>query len=36
VPATISASCYFDVDGNGSVGSADLLTFLSAYGGVCE
>ena len=32
----VHAVCYFDFDDNGDVGSADLLTFLSAYGSVCE
>ena len=32
----VEDGCYFDFDDNGDVGSADLLTFLSAYGSVCE
>ena len=36
IPVTLSASCYFDTDQNGSVGTNDLLTLLSAYGTTCE
>lgn len=36
VPETLTAACYFDSDGDGSVGTLDLLNFLSAYGQTCE
>ena len=36
IPVTLSASCYFDTDQSGSVGSGDLLALLSAYGTSCE
>ena len=35
-PVTLSAECYFDTNGDGSVGSSDLLNFLGAYGQACE
>lgn len=35
VPETLTAACYFDSDGDGSVGTLDLLNFLSAYGQPC-
>jgi hypothetical protein len=36
LPQSLSAACYFDTDGNGSVGTPDLLNFLSAFGDDCE
>ena len=33
---TVAPSCPFDVDGNGTVGSADLLEFLAVYGTACN
>jgi hypothetical protein len=36
IPATLEPACYFDTDGNGEVGSTDLLNFLSAFGSQCE
>ena len=36
LPDLLSAGCYFDTDGNGSVGTPDLLNFLSAFGNECE
>ena len=36
IPETLSAECYFDTNSDGSVGSGDLLNFLSAYGQSCE
>jgi len=36
IPATLGPECYFDTDGNGEVGSTDLLNFLSAFGSVCD
>ena len=36
IPETLQASCYFDVDQDGFVGTTDLLEFLSAYSQSCE
>ena len=36
LPESLSSGCYFDTDGNGSVGTPDLLNFLSAFGNECE
>ena len=33
---TTSNDCIADLDGNGQVGSPDLLLFLGAFGEVCE
>ena len=33
---TVAAECPFDVDGNGTIGSADLLEFLAVYGTACN
>ncbi|MAO45971.1 MAG: hypothetical protein CL823_02365, partial [Crocinitomicaceae bacterium] len=33
---TVSNDCIADLDGNGQVGSPDLLLFLGAFGEVCE
>lgn len=35
VPATLSSPCFFDTNGDGTVGPPDLLNFLSAYGQEC-
>ena len=35
VPETLTAACYFDSDGDGAVGTLDLLNFLSAYSQTC-
>lgn len=36
VPVTLTAACYLDTDGNGAVGTTDLLNLLSAFGQECE
>jgi len=36
VPVTLTAACYFDTDGNGAVGTGDLLNLLSAFGQECD
>ena len=36
LPATISSGCYFDTNSDGTVGSTDLLNFLSAYDQTCD
>ena len=36
IPETLQASCYFDVDLDGVVGTTDLLEFLSAYAQACN
>lgn len=36
VPETLLAQCYFDTNGDGTVGTPDLLSFLSAYGQTCD
>ena len=33
---SVSNDCIADLDGNGQVGSPDLLLFLGAFGEVCE
>ena len=33
---TVAPACPFDVDGNGTIGSADLLEFLAVYGTACN
>ena len=33
---TVAAECPFDTDGNGTIGSADLLEFLAVYGTACN
>ena len=35
VPEVISAACYFDINGSGTVDIADLLGFLGVYGASC-
>ena len=36
VTLTVEGPCMFDANNDGSIGSADLLDFLSAFGVSCE
>ena len=36
VPEFVEGACFFDSDQDGTVGTLDLLDFLSAYGQTCE
>jgi len=36
IAITLEMNCYLDTDGDGVVGSGDLLNMLSVYGAFCE